>query len=277
MGLEGLRPDEIEDLEKAVRALEQESLPSRLAAALGQPVARLITVLPRSMGAGVMAASNIALDRAMRMALRTLDGTQRDASPLVHKLMVATSGAVGGGLGLAALPVELPLTTVIMLRSIADIARAEGEDLATAAAALSCIEVFALGAGAAADDTADTGYFAIRSSLALAVTDAAHYIASAGGVGAGTGAPVAKFLAKVAAKFGFAVTNKTAAQLVPVLGAVGGAAINIAFMDHFQTLARGHFTMRRLERDHGAAWIRAAYDEMKARLEGGAAFTGKAA
>lgn len=276
MQLEGLRPDEIEDLEQAVRALEQESLPSRLATALGQPVARLITVLPRSMGAGVMAATNIALDRAMQMALRTLDGEQRDASPLVHKLMVATSGAVGGGLGLAALPMELPITTVIMLRSIADIARAEGEDLATAAAALSCVEVFALGAGATADDTADTGYFSIRSSLAVAVTDAARYLAS-GGAGAGMGAPVAKFLAKVAAKFGFAVTHKTAAQLVPVLGAVGGAAINVAFMDHFQSLARGHFAMRRLERDHGAAWIRAAYDEMKARLEEGADFTGKAA
>jgi hypothetical protein len=35
---------------------------------------------------------------------------------------------VGGGFGLAALPVELPISTIIMLRSIGDIARSEGED-----------------------------------------------------------------------------------------------------------------------------------------------------
>jgi hypothetical protein len=42
---------------------------------------------------------------------------------LLHKALAAASGAVGGGFGLAALPVELPISTIIMLRSIGDIAR----------------------------------------------------------------------------------------------------------------------------------------------------------
>ena len=41
------------------------------------------------------------------------------------------SGAAGGAFGLATLPLELPVSTVIMLRSIADIAISEGEDLSS--------------------------------------------------------------------------------------------------------------------------------------------------
>ena len=67
------------------------------------------------------------------------------ASGLLHKALVTTSGAVGGSFGLAALPIELPISTIIMLRSIGDIARSEGEDLTTPETALSCLQVFALG------------------------------------------------------------------------------------------------------------------------------------
>jgi hypothetical protein len=40
------------------------------------------------------------------------------------------------------LPIELPVSTVIMLRSIADIARSEGEDLSDPRR-LPCVQVFA--------------------------------------------------------------------------------------------------------------------------------------
>jgi EcsC protein family len=52
------------------------------------------------------------------------------------------SGVLGAGgtFGLAALPVELPVSTTIMLRSIADIARSEGEDLSDPETALACVE-----------------------------------------------------------------------------------------------------------------------------------------
>jgi hypothetical protein len=45
------------------------------------------------------------------------------ASQLLHKALATASGAAGGAFGLAALPFELPVSTIIMLRSIADIAR----------------------------------------------------------------------------------------------------------------------------------------------------------
>ena len=53
-------------------------------------------------------------------------------------------------------------------------------------------------------------------------------------------------------------------ESLPVIGALGGAAINYAFARHFHDLARGHFTVRRLERTYGRAMAQAEY-EMRAR------------
>jgi hypothetical protein len=62
------------------------------------------------------------------------------------------------------------------------------------------------------------------------------------------------------------VSQKIAAQTVAVIGAVGGAAVNLAFIEHFQDVARGHFTVRRLERVYGAERVRAEYDRLKTAL-----------
>ncbi|MGC7931746.1 hypothetical protein ACP3VS_24590, partial [Lysinibacillus sp. VIII_CA] len=65
--------------------------------------------------------------------------------------------------------------------------------------------------------------------------------------------------------FGLVVSDKVAAGAVPILGAVGGATVNVIFMDHFQRIAQGHFTLRRLERAYGSAEIRQRYAELAAR------------
>jgi hypothetical protein len=65
--------------------------------------------------------------------------------------------------------------------------------------------------------------------------------------------------ARIAQRLGIAVTDKAAAQLVPLLGAAGGAAISALFIKHYQDTAWAHFTVRRLERTHGAGCVRAAY------------------
>jgi EcsC protein family len=120
---------------------------------------------------------------------------------------------------LAALPVELPVSTVIMLRSIADIARSEGEDLSDPEAALSCVEVFALGGRAGSADASESGYFAVRGMLAKTVTEAARFVAERGVIK--EGAPILlKFVTQVAARFGLVVTQKVAAQALPALALV---------------------------------------------------------
>ena len=78
------------------------------------------------------------------------------------------------------------------------------------------------------------------------------------------GAPfLVRFLTQIASRFGVVVSQKIAAQTVAVVGAVGGAAVNLAFIEHFQDVARGHFTVRRLERVYGAEIVRAEYDRLK--------------
>jgi hypothetical protein len=69
-----------------------------------------------------------------------------------------------------------------------------------------------------------------------------------------------RFIAQVASRFGVVVTQKLAAQAMPVIGALGGAAVNYAFIDHFQEVARAHFVVRRLERRYGKDAVRAAYE-----------------
>jgi hypothetical protein len=172
------------------------------------------------------------------------------------------TGAGGGSLGLPALAVELPVTTTIMLRSIADIARSEGEPVSQLETKLACLEVFALGGSAKSDDGTETGYFFVRATLARTISEAAQYIAEKGI--AKEGAPVlVRLIAVLASRFGVIVSEKVAAQAIPLIGAAGGALINTIFIDHFQNMARGHFIIRRLERQYGTEFVRQEYDQLK--------------
>ena len=221
--------------------------------------------MPAGASQVISRATTNALQHALNVACLTMNNRPREASEQWHRLMVLASGAAGGALGLSALPIELPLSTVIMLRSIADIARSEGEDIRTPDTALACIEVFALGARRNAEEWPGSAYFAIKEVLARATAQAAGFIAEKGFVE--EGAPVlVKFIAQVASRFGVVVTEKAAAQSIPVIGAAGGAAINYAFIDHFQVMARGHFIVRRLEESYGTMHVREAYDRIRSDM-----------
>ena len=210
----------------------------------------------------VSRAATLALRASMHVVLRSLDARQRPARPGLHRAAVMAAGAAGGALGVAALPVELPASTILMLRAIADMARAEGEDMKSPDAALNCLEVFALGGRAPEDDFMNGGYFAVRGLLARSITEASRFILEKGI--ADEGAPVLVRLAtQIAARFGVVVSQKFAAQAIPVIGAMGGAAVNYAFVQHFQQIAHGHFTVRRLERAYGPDLVRAEYESIR--------------
>jgi hypothetical protein len=149
-----------------------------------------------------------------------------------------------------------------MLRSIAQIAREEGEDLAQPEAALACIEVLALGGGAPGESALEGSYFAVRSVLAKTVSESARFILQRG-LADETAPVLVRLVVQVAARFGLVVSQKLAAQAIPVIGAFGGAAVNVAFTEHFQNVARGHFTVRRLERAHGAEVVRFEYERLR--------------
>jgi len=256
-----LTAEETEDLRRAVACLEGTSFAQRLTEAVGRPVGMVSRTMPDLARRVVAQASETALRGALKLALRTLD-LKAPARPAnrAHMLAAAASGAVGGALGLTALPVELPISTLILLRSIAEIAREEGEDLNAPAAAFACLEVFALGGQGSGEAALESGYFAIRAALAKSVSDSARFVAAEGAQAAPV---VARLISQIAARFGVVVSEKLAAQAAPILGAIGGAAVNAAFADHFQTLARGHFIVRRLERRHGQGQVAFEYQRLR--------------
>jgi hypothetical protein len=251
-----------EALRHAKSLLENPSLAAKITSIIGIPIEKGVALLPVKWSEVVNSATRTALEQALNVALFTVDDTGiRASSDMIHKVAVAAAGVAGGFFGLPALAVELPVSTTVMLRSIADIARSEGEQLKAPEAKLACLEVFAFGGPSRGDNGTKTGYFAIRASLAQAVSEAARHIAQKGV--AHEGAPaIVRFITQVASRFGVAVSEKLAAQAVPMIGAVGGALINSLFMDHFQDMARGHFIIRRLERTYDPELLKQAYDNV---------------
>ena len=256
-----LTPQDSAALARAVRELEHTSLAARVTYMFGKQIELAGKYVPEKISGIVNKAVGVALKSALKTALMSLDNTAVSDSRQWHKSMAALSGAAGGAFGLAALPIELPVSTTIMLRSIADIARAEGENLADPETALACLQVFALGSRQEEDDYMESSYFAVRALLAKSISEAARYVVQKGV--ADQSAPIiVKLMGQIAARFGIVVSQKLAAQSVPVIGAAGGALINYAFIDHFQNIARGHFTVRRLEKTYGAVFIKLEYDRL---------------
>jgi hypothetical protein len=265
-----MSPEDEAALGEAVAALERTTFAGRLTEMVGRQIDFAGKLVPQPISGAVGKAVTLALRAALRIALTGLAksrGAQATAASRrrLHRALVTASGAVGGAFGLVSLPVELPVSTTLILRSIAEIARSEGENLDDPEAALACLEVFALGGQPGTSDLVEGGYFALRGFLAKSVSEAARHIAIRG-VGGETAPILLRLMSQIAARFGLVVTQKVAAQAIPVFGAVGGAAVNLAFAQHFQSLARGHFIVRRLERTYGHAPVRAAYERIAAGL-----------
>ena len=247
------------DLKTAKTLLENPGLAAKITNFIGTPIEKGFGYLPANWTVKVGEITRAALSKAINIAVFTMkDASNEKASNTWHKLAVAASGGIGGFFGLPAVAVELPISTTIMLRSIADIARSEGENISNTESQLACIEVFALGGPNKSDNASESGYFAIRAVLSKSVTEAAEYILEKGLVDESAPALV-RLLIIIAERFGIQVSEKVAAQAIPVIGAAGGALINTIFIDHFQDMARGHFIVRRLERKYGTEIVKATY------------------
>jgi EcsC protein family len=254
----------------AVRRLEGRSFARRIAALAGKPVGLVSRTLPKPATTIVAKTTARALESALDIALFSLRGGPMargrfSRNRALHSALACASGAIGGAFGLTALTIELPVATAIMLRAIAAIAQQEGEDLADPQTGLACLEVFALGASTVSGGGVEDDYFVIRDQLAPRALEVADLAIDKTALR--QSAPVVvRFVSQVAARFGFVVSEKLMAQGMIAVGALGGAAVNLAFIEHFQNLAQGHFAIRRLERLYGANAVRAEYGRVKAEL-----------
>ena len=259
--MEFQKPD-LNDLKKAKKILESPSIAAKITNLIGTPIEKGFELLPDNWNIKIGAVTQAALTKAVHAAIFTMKDSPGEAtSNIWHKLAVATTGGIGGFLGLPAMSIELPISTTIILRSIVDIARSEEENIYSDETKIACIEVFALGGPTSSDDASESGYFTVRATLAQSVTKAAAYIAEKGLAEEGAPALV-RLIIQIAERFSIQVTEKAAAQAIPAIGAAGGAIINTIFIDHFQEMARGHFIVRRLERKYGSEIVEEIYKKI---------------
>jgi len=178
------------------------------------------------------------LEEATAKALRVASeaahrsrGRVGDGSDWLNTAVTTAMGAAGGAGGLPTAMAELPVTTTVLLRAIQGIAAEHGFDPAEPQVRLQCLQVFGAAGPLARDDGTDMAFLSARVTL--------------------TGATLHGLISRLAPRLATVLGQKLAAQTVPVIGAVAGAATNYAFTTYYQEMARVYFGLRGLARDTG--------------------------
>jgi len=249
-----LSPTHRRALRTAFLILERPGFAARISEAAGKPVHRALRMTPRSIETPLVRAIEAALTRALDLAIRSLvDAPGREGGSFA---LAGASGAISGFFGAGALALELPMTTTLILRAIAEVARRHGEDLSKFEPRIQCVAV--LGLAAQGRESPDVGYFAARAAFGRLISGASVALFERGA--ASSSAPVTgAIIEAIAPRFGVVVSERAAASALPVLGVIGGATLNMLFVRHFQRTAHGHFTIRRLERLYGPKLVGAYY------------------
>ncbi|SFE43561.1 EcsC protein family protein [Sulfitobacter brevis] len=188
----------------------------------------LIDRLPTAVRRNLEAATVKALNAAMKAAHSSRSIVPDQKSWLNQAASVAM-GAAGGAGGLPTALAELPVTTTLLLRVIQGVAVEHGFDAAAENVQFDCVQVFAAAGPLSDDDGADLGFLSARLAM--------------------SGRAMQAVISKVAPKLAVVLGQKLAAQAVPVLGAVAGAATNYAYTSYYQDMAHVHFGLRKLAID----------------------------
>jgi hypothetical protein len=221
-------PDLDQEIDTLARAAQRAGGPlMALVNRLGGGVERQLSLLPAPLRAELERVTVQAL-----LAAHGLAGIGGEGEGRGTMAAAVFSGAAGGAGGVVTSLAELPVTITVILRAIRAEARKAGFDPAEPGIRAACLEVFAAGSPLATDDGANTSLISARLTL--------------------TGPALQKLIATVAPRLAAALGQKLAAQAVPVLGAVSGAALNAAFLRYYRELARIRFQLMRLSVQHGA-------------------------
>lgn len=197
---------------------------------LGGALEARLAVLPAPAKRRIETLVRAALERGFALAAPGRHAP--DLGPHAAPALAALTGALGGAGGLATALAELPFTITLILHAIRRAAEAEGFDPDDPAIRAECLAVFAAGSPLARDDGVDTAFLGARLAL--------------------TGPALQKLIASVAPRLAATLGQKLAAQSVPVLGALSGAALNAAFLGYYRELAQIRFALLRLAGQHGA-------------------------
>lgn len=201
---------------------------------IGGQTENLLERLPASIRSRLSAQTEAALKTALTAARHSRRAVP-DQPGWLNTVVTTAMGAAGGAGGLPTALAELPVTTTVLLRAIQGIAAEHGFDTDEAGVQFDCIQVFAAAGPLEQDDGSDLAFVSTRLLV--------------------TGSALQGLIARVAPRLAVVMGQKLAAQTVPLLGAVAGAATNYAYTSYYQEIAQVHFGLRRLaitaDRDHG--------------------------
>lgn len=204
---------------------------------LGGSLEGQLAAVPQSVRTQIDRAVAAALERAHDLAAQGRHAPDLGRQgPLAAAML---SGAAGGAGGLASSLAELPVTVTVILHAIRREAVAAGYDPEDAAIRAECLRVFGAGSPLATDDGVNTAFLSARLTL--------------------TGTAVQKVISAVAPRLGLAIGQKLAAQSIPVLGAITGAALNAAFLNWYREVAAVRFALLRLAERHGVEEVAGAF------------------
>lgn len=230
------------DLEADISALAQAYLRANgpvmaLVNRIGGGVEAQMARLPQGVRQQIEATVIVALTAAHGLAGRAEEGPE--IGPGAANWAAIATGAAGGAGGLIGSIVELPLTITVFLHAIRAEAIRAGFDPDEAGVRAACLEVFAAGAPLQEDDGINSGFVSARLTL--------------------TGPALQKLIARVAPSLAVRLGQKLAAQSVPILGALSGAAVNAAFLRYYREVARIRFALMRLAEHSGGEAVVAAF------------------
>lgn len=253
--MSNISSSDLEIIKNAKQVLETDSIAQRISAIASQPLDELMGNLPAEIRNEITKWVNVSLQEASGWAMATT-GTRKE--PILrddwfHRLAVIATGVWGGFGGIASTVAELPISTMLMLRSIGCIAEEEGHNASSAKIRLGCIAVLSMGSDPKTVKGDELGYWVAKNAVGALVTQAAEW------GGKGTVPVLARFLVEVGKKFGLVISAKVAAQAAPVAGALAGATINHFFLEHYQAVAHAHFGLDRLCLQYGEAAVKDAY------------------
>ena len=195
---------------------------------LGAQADGLLQRLPQKAQDGLQDATVAALNHAMTAAHKSRDMVP-DQAGWLNSAVSAAMGAVGGMGGLPTALAELPVTTTLLLRVINGVAAEHGFDTSEENVRFDCVHVFTAAGPLDHDDSVETAFLSARMAL--------------------SGTAMQAIIARVAPRLATVLGQKLAAQAVPVLGAVAGAATNYAYTSYYTDMAHVHFGLHRLAID----------------------------
>lgn len=203
----------------------------KLLNALGSRAENLIDRIPAPVRSQLEAATRRGLELSFSAAATSRGGRVPDGGDWFNTALATAMGAAGGFGGLPSALAEVPMTTTVLMRAIQSIAEEHGFDPASEEVRVACLEVFTAAGPLSDDDGADMGFLTMRVTLS------------------GPGMRLA--VARVAPVLAQVLGRKLAAQAIPVLGAVAGAATNYIYTAYYQDMARVRFGLMDLARRRG--------------------------